>query len=148
MGLLQVSLRNDAELVPAHVAEIDAAAIGLQPLTPLGRGGKGLLGIPLQQPFGRCGVLPVAQQIDQPHKRAYDDLDDFDGVSFSPPISAGRATLSDFTAFTQQVTVENVSSSNFALAAASHSTSFVRVTVKVLKNSKEISSASWIRAQY
>jgi len=79
---------------------------------------------------------------------AYDDLDDFDGASFSPPISADKATLSDFTTFTQQVTVENVSSSNFALAAAPHSSSFVRVTVKVLKNSKEISSASWIRAQY
>ena len=78
----------------------------------------------------------------------YDDLDDFDGASFSPPISADSATLSDFAAFTQQVTVENVSSSNFALTAAPHSSSFVRVTVNVLKNSKEICSASWIRAQY
>lgn len=79
---------------------------------------------------------------------AYDDLDDFDDRSFSPPIGADRATLSDFTTFTQQVTVENVSSSNFALAAAPHNSPFVRVTVKILKNSKEICSASWIRAQY
>ncbi|MCK4294689.1 MAG: hypothetical protein KAY65_15920 [Planctomycetes bacterium] len=79
---------------------------------------------------------------------AFDDLDDFDGASFSPPIGADSATLNDFAAFTQQVTVENVSSSNFALADGDHNSPFVRVTVSILKNSKEISSASWIRAQY
>ncbi len=79
---------------------------------------------------------------------AYDDLDDFDGASFSPPISAGRTVLSDFTAFTQQITVENVSASNFELVADDHSTAFVRVTAKVLMNSTEITSATWIRADY
>jgi len=79
---------------------------------------------------------------------AYDDLDDFDGAAFCPPISADRATLADFAPFTQQITVENVSASNFALVAADHSTAFVRVTARVLMNSTEISSASWIRAQY
>ncbi len=79
---------------------------------------------------------------------AYDDLDDFDGAAFCPPISADRTTLTDFAAFTQQITVENVSASNFALVAADHSTAFVRVTARVLMNSTEISSASWIRAQY
>lgn len=79
---------------------------------------------------------------------AYDDLDDFDGASFSPPISAGRVSLADFAAFTQQVTVQNVSASNFGLVVADCSTAFVRVTVRVLHNSAEISSASWIRARY
>lgn len=79
---------------------------------------------------------------------AYDDLDDFDGAVFSPPISADRATLTDFPAFTQQITVENVSASDFGLVAADHSTAFVRVTARVLMNSTEISSASWIRARY
>lgn len=79
---------------------------------------------------------------------AYDDLDDFDGASFSPPISAGRVSLADFAAFTQQVTVQNVSASNFGLVVADRSTAFVRVTVRVLRNSAEISSASWIRARY
>lgn len=78
----------------------------------------------------------------------YDDLDDFDGASFSPPISADRTVLSDFGAFTQQVTVENVSASNFELIVSDHSSEFLRVTVKVLMNSTEISSASWIRANY
>lgn len=78
----------------------------------------------------------------------YDDLDDFDGAVFCPPISSGRAALSDFSVFSQRVTVENVSSSNFQQVVADHSSPFVRVTVKVLLNSKEISSASWIRARY
>jgi len=79
---------------------------------------------------------------------AYDDLDDFDGAVLSPPISANGTVLSDFTAFTQQITVENVSASDFELVVPDHSTAFVRVTAKVLMNSTEISSTSWIRANY
>jgi len=78
----------------------------------------------------------------------YDDLDDFDGASFSPPIGIDRTSLTDFGAFTQQVTVQNVSASDFESVVADHSSDFVRVSVKVLLNSKEISSASWIRARY
>lgn len=78
----------------------------------------------------------------------YDDLDDFDGVSFSPPISADRDPLNDFAAFSQQITVENVHASDFEQVVSDHSSYFVRVTVKVLLNSKEISSASWLRARY
>lgn len=75
----------------------------------------------------------------------YDDLDDFDGVSFSPPINANRQTLSSFDAFSQQVTVENVSDSNFGQVVGDHSSDFIRVTVQVFLNSKEISSTSWLR---
>jgi prepilin-type N-terminal cleavage/methylation domain-containing protein len=78
----------------------------------------------------------------------YDDLDDFDGASFSPPISVGRETLNDFTAFSQQITVENVNPANFEEVISEHNSSFVRVTAKVFLNFREISSFSWIRAQY
>lgn len=78
----------------------------------------------------------------------YDDVDDFDGASFSPPISAGRNPLNDFTVFSQQVTVENVSASNFEQVVSDHSSDFVRVTVQVSLNSKVISSTSWLRARY
>ena len=78
----------------------------------------------------------------------YDDLDDFDGAVFSPPINAERATLNGFAAFTQQVTVENVSAGNFDQVLADHGSFFVRVTVKILMNSKEVSSTSWVRAWY
>ena len=76
----------------------------------------------------------------------YDDLDDFDGAVFSPPISADRVTLNDFAAFSQQVTVEKVNPSNFEEVITTEHKNFVRVTVRVLLNSKEISSAGWIRA--
>lgn len=78
----------------------------------------------------------------------YDDLDDFDGANFSPPISVERTSLSQFSAFNQQVTVENVSASNFEQVVADHSSNFVRVTVSVFLNSRQISSASWLRARY
>jgi prepilin-type N-terminal cleavage/methylation domain-containing protein len=78
----------------------------------------------------------------------YDDLDDFDGANFSPPISADRAVLSNLAGFSQQVTVENVNAANFEQVAADHSSNFVRVRVKVLLNLREISSVSWIRARY
>jgi prepilin-type N-terminal cleavage/methylation domain-containing protein len=78
----------------------------------------------------------------------YDDLDDFDGAGYSPPINAGRTSLTQFSAYSQQITVENVNASNFEQVVADHSTNFVRVTVHVYLNSSQISSASWLRARY
>lgn len=78
----------------------------------------------------------------------YDDVDDFDGASFSPPISADRNLLNDFTIFSQHVTVENVSASNFEQVVSDHSSNFVRVTVQISMNSDVISSISWLRARY
>jgi len=77
----------------------------------------------------------------------FNDLDALDGQSFSPPISADGEILNDFAAWSQQVDVERISEVNFELPGAPDS-SFIRVTVKVFLNSKEISSASWIRARY
>jgi prepilin-type N-terminal cleavage/methylation domain-containing protein len=79
---------------------------------------------------------------------AYDDVDDFDGATFSPPINANRVALTDLAGFSQQVTVQNVSASNFDTVVADCSTAFVRVTVNVLQNGQLISSASWIRTRY
>ena len=78
----------------------------------------------------------------------YDDLDDFDGASFSPPIGADRNVLNDLASFSQQITVENVSASDFEQVEIDHSSDFVRVTVKVFLNSRQISSARWLRARY
>jgi type II secretory pathway pseudopilin PulG len=78
----------------------------------------------------------------------YDDVDDFDGASFSPPISADKNPLNDFAAFSQHVTVENVSASNFEQIVTDHSSNFIRVTVQVSMNSNVISSTSWLRARY
>ena len=79
---------------------------------------------------------------------SFDDLDDFDTAVFSPPINAERAVLNNSAAFSQQITVENVSASDFELAVIDHGSDFVRVTVRVFLNGQEISSASWLRARY
>jgi len=86
--------------------------------------------------------------LEEPGLVNYDDLDDFDGASFSPPISADGNNLDDLAAFSQQITVENVDAANFENVVPDHSSPFVRLTVKVFLNSREISSSSWIRAQY
>jgi prepilin-type N-terminal cleavage/methylation domain-containing protein len=78
----------------------------------------------------------------------YDDLDDFDGASFSPPIGADRGVLDNFAAFSQQITVENVNAADFEEVVGDHSSPFVRISVKVFLNSKEISSTGWIQAGY
>jgi len=78
----------------------------------------------------------------------YDDLDDFDNASFSPPINSERSTLAEVAAFRQQVTVENVNASDFEQVVGDHGSNFVRVTVKIFLNSKEICSARWLRARY
>jgi len=78
----------------------------------------------------------------------YDDIDDFDSATFSPPIDASRAPLGNFTGFSQQVTVQNVSASNFETVVADHTSPFVRITVNVRQNGQMITSASWLRARY
>lgn len=82
---------------------------------------------------------------------SYDDVDDFDGFT-SPstgPISANKTVLTEFASFSQQVTVDKVSPSNLDLVVAdTFDSAFVRVTVRVLQNGRQIVSASWIRAQY
>lgn len=105
-------------------------------------------------------MLPVADpnittwtmlgpELDEVSVNAYDDVDDFDGATFSPPINAGRTPLGDFAVFTQQVTVEKVNPSDFDQAWGDAAvSSFVRVTVTVSRNGGQISSASWIRAQF
>jgi len=81
---------------------------------------------------------------------AYDDLSNlehFDGVTFSPPINAQGQVLNDFAAFSEQITVENISKDNFEQVVG-YDSGFVRITVKVFLNSREISSTSCIRARY
>ncbi len=79
---------------------------------------------------------------------AFDDLDDFDGTAFSPPIDAAGNPMAEFSSFTQQITVENIDQLNLDTVVAHHTTDFVRVTVVVLQNNKTISSSTWIRTRY
>ena len=78
----------------------------------------------------------------------YDDLDDFNGSIFSPPVDARRQPLTDFAAYSQQVTVQNVNPSNFEQVIADHGSDFVRVTVSVSYSGRQLCSISWIRARF
>ena len=76
---------------------------------------------------------------------SYDDVDDFDTLSLCPPVDLSGSELADFAAFTQQITVENVSPANLETVASDHSTDFLRVTVNILLDNRLITSSSWIR---
>jgi prepilin-type N-terminal cleavage/methylation domain-containing protein len=78
---------------------------------------------------------------------SYDELGDFNGKNFCPPIDANRNVLNDFAAFTQKITVENVSKSDLRQVVG-YDSGLVRVSVEVSLNSRPISSVSWIRANY
>lgn len=78
----------------------------------------------------------------------YAGLYAFDDESFCPPQNANGDVLDELAAFSQQITVENVSASDFEQVEIDHSSDFVRVTVKVFLNSRQISSAKWLRTRY
>jgi MSHA pilin protein MshD len=66
-------------------------------------------------------------------RSAYDDVDDFNGLSDSPPKRIDGSTLSDYAGFTSAVTVANVTEANLGTgtAAANGSTDFKIITVTV-----------------
>jgi len=78
----------------------------------------------------------------------YDDLQSLDDAVFSPPIGADGRQLNAFSTFSQQVTVENVSPSDFEQVVADGSSDFVRITIEVSQNNQTLSSTSCVRADY
>ncbi|MCF7975340.1 MAG: prepilin-type N-terminal cleavage/methylation domain-containing protein [Phycisphaerae bacterium] len=79
---------------------------------------------------------------------AYDDLDDFDGASFCPPIDGRGDTLPQWSTFTQQIVVENVKVDDLTAPVADLDSNFYRVTVTILSQESEVTSATWIRCLY
>lgn len=73
----------------------------------------------------------------------YNDLDDLDGQSFSPPIDARRQSLTDYTNWTQAVTVQSVDPNLLTATVPNGSTPALRITCTVSHNSKQICSMSW-----
>ena len=79
----------------------------------------------------------------------YNEVDDFDGATFCPPIDPNRAQLQEFAAFTQRVTVEKIDCRDFNHVVPDNDPNeFVRITVSVAKGNRSITSANWIRARY
>lgn len=78
----------------------------------------------------------------------FDNLQLLDGQVYSPPHAADGSSLSEFAVFSQAITVENVNPGNFEQVVADGSSDFVRVTVTVALNSRQISEASWLRTSH
>ena len=75
----------------------------------------------------------------------YNDVDDFNGAVFNPPIDCQQRQLTDFSDYSQAVTVENLSA-NLQPPGPDPNSPFVRVTVRILYQNNEITKASWIRS--
>jgi type II secretory pathway pseudopilin PulG len=83
---------------------------------------------------------------------AYDDLDDFDGYTASPPIDARRVSLgSSYATWSQSVAVQSVKPTDLKTAMA-HLTltpdlrPTCRCTVTISHNGKVVYAQSWIEA--
>jgi len=74
----------------------------------------------------------------------YDDVDGFNGEVFNPPIDCQQRQLTDFSDYSQAVTVENLSAN--LQPGPDPNSPFVRVTVRILYQNNEITKASWIRS--
>jgi len=80
----------------------------------------------------------------------YDDVDDYNGFNsdtLGGPITADLQVLNEFSAYTQKINVVRVSESDFGGESYDDNAAFIRVTVSITLNGREISSASWIRAR-
>jgi type II secretory pathway pseudopilin PulG len=78
---------------------------------------------------------------------SFDDLVANYNTTHNPPWDISDTPMTEFTAFSQQVRVEYVNPANLEQVAASPPTDFVRITVTITKNSRPVSSTSWIRAR-
>jgi hypothetical protein len=107
--------------------------------------------LPVADPCATSWTV-LGREADETTLGTYDDVDDFDGFTSAPlgaPISAQRTPLPALAAFTQQVIVQKLDPSNFDATLSDGAPSdFVRVTVYILENGRQVSSASWIRAKY
>ncbi len=93
---------------------------------------KGLMEEILSKAFEDPLLAPGSFGTEEGTRADYDDIDDYDGLSQSPPADSLGSPLTQFSAFRSQVLVENVTPEDVnGLAAADGSTNFKRVTVTV-----------------
>ncbi len=83
---------------------------------------------------------------EQTASMTFDEIVAYTASPINPPIDISGAAMAEFSAFSQQVTVQYVNPSNLESPVAGP-TDFVRVTVTITKNNVPVSSANWIRAR-
>jgi len=137
-----------AALMASNISHTQANAYGMHTSTA-----EFLIGeiramtMPLEVVDPESGTDTFGAEADESSVTDYDDLDDFDGVTFNPPVDVGGNALGDFSQYSQVVTVENLDPGDLTNVIADHGSSIVRISVTVSMNGKEISSTSWIRAE-
>lgn len=100
-------------------------------------------------------TLPVAEdtspglETGEVNVSLYDDVDDFRNRTYNPPIGADRAAMPEFSAFSQQISVDKVNPADLTVTLLpTDSSDLYRVTVTIRKSGRTISTASWVRASY
>jgi len=73
----------------------------------------------------------------------FDDIDDFNGYSSTPPIDSQRTPVPELSTYTQAIIVQAVDPNRLTLAASG--TDAVRVTVRILYDGAEVYQTSWVR---
>ncbi|HEY8667292.1 MAG TPA: prepilin-type N-terminal cleavage/methylation domain-containing protein [Tepidisphaeraceae bacterium] len=81
----------------------------------------------------------------------YDDLDDFDGMTFSPPIDARRQPLAGFLTWSQTIKVESVDPNRLTLVVPHGSLTpdqrpMSRITVTINHQGALVCQTSWLVA--
>jgi prepilin-type N-terminal cleavage/methylation domain-containing protein len=75
---------------------------------------------------------------------SYDDIDDLDGVTFSPPIDARRQPLSAYSNWSQTITVRTVDPNRLTLTVPNGTAGAMRITCQIKHNGKDVGWMSWI----
>jgi prepilin-type N-terminal cleavage/methylation domain-containing protein len=75
-----------------------------------------------------------------------DDVDDFNGVTFAPPVDSSRAALTGLDLFSQVITVTPAAAKQLTANSGSY-TGAVRVRVDIKKGSNVVHTLEWIRIE-
>jgi hypothetical protein len=98
------------------------------------------LTLAMNDPDGGAGWGAEAGEAGPP----YDDVDDLDGRTFSPPVNADGIQISGLEDYRQEVTVASVSESDFDDVVQDGTSGVSRVTVTISCQGTEVCTMSWL----
>lgn len=78
-----------------------------------------------------CSNATAVLGSDAEGRSTYDDIDDFNGLSNTPPQNSQGANMTDYQGFTQQATVIYVDAADLNVAAAAPPTCYKRILVRI-----------------
>lgn len=103
-----------------------------------------MAGLPLYDPQN-----PTAWISREASVSAYDNVTDFDGQTYTPPLDAGRQSLANYSNWSQAITVQSVSEDDVTtVKTPSASEKAARITVTISHNGKTVLQTSWVVADH